>query len=62
MGARGAHVHVGDADAAVEKALLDEMIRFGRGIDVYDREVFDGHAVIFGGRLSDRWSEGTISN
>ena len=54
MGARGAHVHVGNADAAVEEALLDEMIRFGRGIDVHGREVFDGHAVIFGGRLSDR--------
>lgn len=55
MGARRAHVHVGDADAAIEEALLDEMIRFRRGIDVHGREVLDGHAVIFGDRLSDRW-------
>lgn len=30
VGAGGAHVHVGDADTAVEEALLDVVVRFGR--------------------------------
>lgn len=56
VGARGAHVHVGHAHAAVEQTLLDEVVRFRRRIHVQNRQVLHRHAVVLRQRFSDQWS------